>query len=131
VNKYLPTVFHVGPNSEAFAWMFGKRSVLGEVHFIHVTTLRNLPERLSLTPRAVVILECSNSAEPYTQIIRYLPDATVVALTSWRKTALRLAEERVFDVVMEDEPGWRLLSALRNAIERSVFREFLLCDTSA
>jgi hypothetical protein len=111
--------------------MFGRNSVLGEVHFVHVSSPRNLPKRLSLTPTAVVILECGSSAASYVKIVRCLPEATIVAFTEWKEAAGRLAAENVFDVVLESEPSWRLLTALRNAIERSVFREFLLCDDSA
>jgi hypothetical protein len=127
----MPTVLHAGFNPKAFKAMFGKNSILGEVHFVHVASPRHLPKRLSLTPTAVVILECGNSAGPYVKIVRCLPEATVVVFTSWKEAAEKLAAENVFDVVLENEPGWRLMTALRNAIERSVFREFLLCDNSA
>lgn len=130
MNKYMPTVLHTGSNPHAFEAMFGKRSILGEVRFVHVASPCNLPKRLSVKPTAVVILECGNSAGPYVKIVRCLPEATVVAFTGWKGAAERLAAEDVFDVVLDNEPPWRLLTALRNAIERSVFREFLLCDTS-
>ena len=130
MKKYLPTVLHTGFNPKAFKAMFGKNGMLGEVHFVHVSSPQNLPKRLALTPTAVVILECGNSASACANIVRCLPEATIVVFTGWQEAAEKLAAENVFDVVMESEPAWRLLTALRNAIERSVYREFLLCDTS-
>jgi hypothetical protein len=64
---------------------------------------------------------------PCGRITRYMPNATLVALVSDTAAARKLVGMDVFEVVLETDPSWRLLSALRNAIERSVYRDFLCC----
>ncbi len=130
MKRYLPTVVHTGPNYKAFEVMFGKNKRLGEVRFVHVDSPRSLPRSLSAAPRAVLILECNGSPGIYMHVVRSFPDATVVALTDEKETAQKLAGENIFDVVLESEPGWRLLYALRNAVERSVFRELWFSSSS-
>jgi hypothetical protein len=120
----------MGPNRRAFEKIFDKSSSLEQISFSHAHSNKALAKAMSDTPNAVVILECQNSSEIYSRVAHLLEKATVVAVTGNGETAMKLASRHVFEIVMEDDPGWRLLSALRNGVERSVFHEFMLCDAA-
>lgn len=114
--------FYLGPNPEAFRVLLGSLGGGHEIEMVAVVTEKELAEVLFVRPHAAAIME--SCGEPvFRSVSENFPAAVIVGVVGDEATAERLADVNLFDMVIESDPGWRLLLSVRNAARLSQLLE--------
>ncbi len=113
---------YLGGHAEAFQTLLVDVGGNREVEIATADTEQELGRMLSDYPLAATFID-SHVVAVFRRIRREFPVAPVVGITSNKGTVEKLVELGLFDVVLDSDPGWRLLLAVRNATEFSALLE--------